>query len=80
MIQKLNPERSMPFRALGAIIALLIVTGCQTQLMPTPNLYLQSSATSETFAKVPLEFQRNTVDTYSTHLKVLADDKPITDS
>lgn len=44
------------------ILVLLCACGCQTQLMPTPNLYLSESVCKNTFNDVPLNFRTNTVD------------------
>jgi esterase/lipase superfamily enzyme len=62
MVYEQNPRRSMPFMVFSITLALLLVSGCQTQLMPTPNLYLSDSACKNTFSKVPPDFQKNTVD------------------
>ena len=42
------------------LILTLACCGCQTQLVPTPNLYVKSGPAS--FANVMPEFQKNTVD------------------
>ena len=52
----------MPFarRSLGFLTILVILVGCQRELIPTPNLYLDPELAP--FAKVPPELATNTVD------------------
>ncbi len=52
----------MPFarRPLGALTIIVILLGCQRELIPTPNLYLDSELAP--FANVPPELATNTVD------------------
>lgn len=59
---KMNSYQCIKCIRMVIIALMLIQYGCQTQLMPTPNLYLSDSDCKNTFSEVPPEFQRNTVD------------------
>jgi esterase/lipase superfamily enzyme len=59
-----NDINAMGYRSMGlrGIPLLLLLYGCQTQLMPTPNLYLSDAVCKNIFNEVPSDFQSNTAD------------------
>lgn len=59
---RIKTQRMVRAALLCSSVGILMLCGCHTELMPTPNLYLSQTVCNETFANLSSEFRSSKVD------------------